>query len=162
MCKEKRIRLAKSMLWVIPLFTLAILTPLLFEVAAVEAGWGDVSWLAVYVSPSRGGHVNQDGIRPSSYPYVQYFPPGIEVSLEAIPSLGYRFDNWSGDVNLNDRIIRITLDSDKRLTANFSRIAPNWLIAIISVSITIPLLFMWRRRRLKYLTQTNPQDSGAL
>jgi hypothetical protein len=38
MCKEKRIRLAKSMLWAIPFFALAILTPLLFEVEAVEAG----------------------------------------------------------------------------------------------------------------------------
>ena len=162
MYKEKRIRLAKSMLWAIPLFVLAILMPLIFEVEAVEAGWGDVSWLTVYVSPSRGGHVNQDGIRPSSYPYVQYFPPGTDVSLEAVPSLGYRFDNWSGDVILKDRIIRITLDSDKRVTANYSRIVPNWLVAIIIVSITIALIFIWRRRRLKYVTQTNPQDNGAL
>jgi hypothetical protein len=103
----------------------------------------------VYVSPSHGGHIEQDGMRPSSYPYVQYFPPDTEVSLEAVPSLGYRFDNWSGDVNNEGRIIRVTLDSDKRMTANFSRIVPNWLIATIVVAIAVPLSLRWCRRTAK-------------
>jgi len=103
----------------------------------------------VYVSPGLGGHISQDGIRPSSYPYVQYFPPGTEVSLEAVPSLGYRFDSWSGDVSDKDSTIYLTLDSDKRVTATFSRIIPDWLIAIIVVAIVVPLLIRWRRRTTK-------------
>ena len=91
-------------------------------------------------------------MQPSSYPYVQYFPPGTEVSLEAVPSLGFRFENWSGDVNNEERIIQLTLDSDKRIKANFSRIVPNWLIAIIIVAIATPLLLRWRRRSLKQLS----------
>ena len=38
MGKEKRFRLAKSVLWVIPLLALAVLAPLAFEVEAVGAG----------------------------------------------------------------------------------------------------------------------------
>lgn len=38
MGKEKRFRLARSLLWVIPLLALAVLTPLIFEAGAVEAG----------------------------------------------------------------------------------------------------------------------------
>ena len=38
MGKDKRFRLAKSVLWVIPLLALAVLAPLAFEVGAVGAG----------------------------------------------------------------------------------------------------------------------------
>ena len=55
---------------------------------------------------------------PGSYDY----DPGTQVSITAIPDIGYRFSEWTGDVPSgleNDNPITITMDSNKSITANF-------------------------------------------
>jgi hypothetical protein len=49
---------------------------------------------------------------------------GIEVSITAIPESGYGFNGWTGDVpdgDEDDNPVTITVDSDKSITANFTK-----------------------------------------
>ena len=105
----------------------------------------------MYVSPASGGHVIRDGVKLASYPSYYPYKPDENVTLVAVPAIGYRFDNWSGGISSSERSISIITDDDKVITANFSRIVPNWLVAIIVVVITTALLLRWQRRRLKQL-----------
>ncbi len=53
---------------------------------------------------------------------------GDAVSITAIPDEGWQFDGWSGDVT--DPQLTITtliVTSDKTVTADFSRVEPDWL-----------------------------------
>ena len=171
MHKEKGLRLDRLILWLIPLLTLALLTPLVLKMEPAEAGWGGISWLAVDVSPGIGGHVIFHGVKElKSYPSYEPLWPGEELTIEAVPTLGYRFNYWSREIrSINQRevystsrIASVKAGSDNWITANFSTILPGWLIAVIAVSITVPFLLRWRIRRLKFLTQTGPYDNGAL
>jgi len=53
-------------------------------------------------------------------PGVYSHPEGTDVTVDAIPSSGYRFTGWSGDASGTDDPIIITMDSDKSIAANFS------------------------------------------
>ena len=57
-------------------------------------------------------------------PGVYSHPEGTDVTVDAIPSSGYRFTGWSGDALGTDDPIAITVDSDKSIKANFSAIPP--------------------------------------
>ena len=46
---------------------------------------------------------------------------GEILKLEAIPSENYSFDFWSGDLNSNNPVIDLAVDSDKTVFANFSK-----------------------------------------
>ncbi|MCK4788571.1 MAG: hypothetical protein KAV87_32820, partial [Desulfobacteraceae bacterium] len=55
-------------------------------------------------------------------------PPGIhshysgkEITLTAVPDRGYRFKGWSGSVSETNNPVTVIMDSDKSLTAHFSR-----------------------------------------
>lgn len=164
MYKEKVLRLDRLILWLIPLLTLALLTPLVLKTEPAEAGWGGISWLVVDISPSIGGHVIFHGVKElTSYPSYEPLWPGEEVTIEAVPALGYRFKYWSREIHSTKqreiystkRITIVKAGSDNWITANFSPILPGWLIAVIVVSITVPFLLRRRIRRSKYLTQTS-------
>ena len=88
-----------------------------------------------------------------SYPDGRFYQSGTNVVVEAIPALGYRFIGWSGDIEGTTKSITLQIDRRMVIQANFTRIVPNWLIAIIVVAIAAPLLLRWRRRRLKDLTE---------
>ena len=121
--------------------------------------------LAVDVSPGAGGHVIfNEVIELESYPSYEPLWPGEEVTIEAVPSLGYRFNYWSREIHSinqteiysTNRIIKLKAGSDRWITAHFSPILPGWLIAVIVVSIIVPFLLRRRIRRSKLLTQTIP------
>ena len=103
----------------------------------------------MYVSPDKGGHVDQEGYPLSGNPSVQPLPLDREVNLKAVPSFGYRFDGWSGDIEGNSREVVTKLDLTTRVTANFSMILPPWAIAVIIAAVAVPLLLLWRRRRAR-------------
>jgi uncharacterized repeat protein (TIGR02543 family) len=69
-----------------------------------------------------GGTVEVDGVTPCSYPDTNSFEAGAIVSLEAIPEPGYYFTGWMGDITGSDNSVAIEMDSEKAITANFSRI----------------------------------------
>jgi hypothetical protein len=54
---------------------------------------------------------------PGTYDYCA----GSEAVIEAIPDEGFGFSHWSGDASGTDNPIKITMDSDKSITANFIR-----------------------------------------
>jgi M6 family metalloprotease-like protein len=70
------------------------------------------------LSTGAGGSTNPP---PGSYTYDK----GRLVSVEAVEDPYYSFTEWMGDVSLsnkNSRIVRVTMDSNKTLTANFRKI----------------------------------------
>ncbi len=69
-----------------------------------------------------GGTVEIDDVTPCSYPDSNFFEAGTIVSLEAIPEPGYYFTGWMGDLTGSDNSAAIEMDSEKTITANFSRI----------------------------------------
>jgi len=118
----------------------------------------------VDVSPSSGGHVIFHGVKElTAYPSYEPLWPGEEVTIEAVPTLGYRFKYWSREIHSikqreiysTNRITIVKAGNDNWITANFSPILPGWLIAVIAVSITVPFLLRRRIRRSKYLTPTS-------
>ena len=62
--------------------------------------------------PQNGGSIN---LSSSSY------NEGEILKLEAIPSQNYNFDFWSGDLNSNQYLADLNVDSDKTVIANFSK-----------------------------------------
>ncbi len=95
---------------------------------AVVAEFG-VNLLSLTVSGSHGS-LNVDGI-PQTFPYFATYDYGAAVNLEAVPDLGYQFDQWSGDVTGAANPIDITLFSDSAVTASFGLAErdsePHWL-----------------------------------
>ena len=62
--------------------------------------------------PIGGGSVNLNS---------NNYNEGEILKLEAIPSENYSFDFWSGDLNSNNSLIDLAVDSDKTVFANFSK-----------------------------------------
>jgi len=52
---------------------------------------------------------------PGSYMYDS----GTDITVKAIPDLGYKFSQWSGEASGTDNQVTITMDRDKSITANF-------------------------------------------
>ena len=74
------------------------------------------------ISSTEGGSVTTPG--EGRYPYCA--EQGEKVNLVATPDAGYRFVNWTGDVdtiaNVNAATTTITVNSDYSITANFKEI----------------------------------------
>ena len=62
--------------------------------------------------PVNGGSINLNS---------NNYNEGEILKLEAIPSENYSFDFWSGDLNSNNSLIDLNVDSDKTVFANFSK-----------------------------------------
>lgn len=74
-----------------------------------------VTYYEVTIAASAGGSTN-----PS--PGTHIFVEGNDITIQAIPEFGYRFDNWTGDIppgHENDNPLAIHVDSNKSITANF-------------------------------------------
>lgn len=64
------------------------------------------------------GTTEAGSVSPSNGSYES----GARVTLTATPSVGYRFTSWSGDASGTAPTITITMDSDKKVLANFEKI----------------------------------------
>jgi uncharacterized repeat protein (TIGR02543 family) len=75
------------------------------------------------ISSTEGGSVTEPG--EGKFPYCQ--EQGERVNLVATPDAGYRFVNWTGDVDtiadVNDATTTMTMNDDYSITANFEEIA---------------------------------------
>ena len=96
---------------------------------------GDVRRLTVVKSGTGGGLVSSIPPTPESVPAMvcepfvgacsENYPVGTEVTLRAAPAFGSRFTGWSGgpfvavDSATPPTTIRVTLDSERTVTANF-------------------------------------------
>ncbi|ENO12325.1 hypothetical protein MBGDC06_00021 [Thermoplasmatales archaeon SCGC AB-539-C06] len=81
--------------------------------------WGEIEedsekyMLDIFIIPSEGGYISRI---PNGYEYES----GMLVNITAIEFYGYEFDHWSGDVSGTDLNIKIKMDSNKEIIANFS------------------------------------------
>jgi hypothetical protein len=66
------------------------------------------------ISAEAGGTTDPE---PGTYTYEN----GKEVTITAKPDNGYAFSNWNCDASGQENPIKITMDSDKYITANFVR-----------------------------------------
>jgi uncharacterized repeat protein (TIGR02543 family) len=96
----------------------------------------------VDVKPSGGGMIKMEETVPSAYPDIIALPSGINIRLEAVPASGYQFDGWSDDLSGTTNPITIMMDCNRKVTANFSQIKPNWWLpgSIIAGVIIIGML----------------------
>jgi hypothetical protein len=102
------------------------------------------------ISSTAGGSVTNPGEGTFTY------DPGTGVNLLTEAEEGYRFINWTGDVdtitNVNAAETTITIDNNYEITANFKEIpSVNWTLigVIIAVAIVagVVIFFLLRRRR---------------
>jgi len=77
--------------------------------------------LTMSTSPSGTGSLS-----PSSGVYES----GAEVTVTASPASGYVFDHWSGDASGTVSSIRITMDSDKNVIANFRAATKTYTLTV--------------------------------
>jgi len=82
---------------------------------------GDGSYTLI-VDFTAGGTVTVDDV-PIPGKAILTYDPGTVVSLDATPSVGYRFVNWTGNVStiadVDSASSTIIIDSDRSITANF-------------------------------------------
>ena len=82
--------------------------------------------LTVDVSPGLKGNVKINGVIPGSYPNTTSWGWGVNVTLQAMNSVGgWAFVNWTGDLTGSTNPKVITMDSlTKNVTANFAELGP--------------------------------------
>jgi len=56
-----------------------------------------------------------------------HYEIGTEISLEAVPSVGYAFTGWSGDLTSSENPLTLTVTEDLSVTASFGWAMPFWL-----------------------------------
>ena len=71
-------------------------------------------------------------------PFGDKFYEGFEVTLNAIPDEGYKFNGWSGSYDGTDNPVSITMDGDKEITALFSLI-PDYTLSVIADNGTVAI-----------------------
>ncbi len=98
-----------------------------YSITANFESWHPEPVALLMVSSIAGGSVTTPGEGTFLYPL------GIEVSLVAEPDEGYRFANWSGNVNTVDDIdaasTTITMDNSYSITADFNRTGSRCCVA---------------------------------
>ncbi|MCX7956978.1 MAG: Ig-like domain-containing protein, partial [Endomicrobia bacterium] len=72
--------------------------------------------LYTQVNPQNSGSITK-------YPNKQLYLKGEQVQLYATPTQGYKFLNWSGDVQSSSNPVLIIIDSTKTIIANFELIS---------------------------------------
>jgi uncharacterized repeat protein (TIGR02543 family) len=79
----------------------------------------------VSVSDADSGTVVIDGRSYTTHYSQHYIEDGESIVLLAIPSAGYTFTGWSGDLNGTDNPVEITIVPQMNIVANFSPIMHN-------------------------------------
>lgn len=59
-------------------------------------------------------------IDPTAGKYT--YEAGTVINVTATPSTGWKFDGWTGDISETNTAISLTLDGDKSIAANFSKV----------------------------------------
>lgn len=101
----------------------------------------------VAINSTAGGSVTTPGEDTFTY------DEGTVVNLVAAPDDGYRFVNWTGDVDtiadVSAATTTITVNGDYSITASFEAVRPFpwWWIVIGIVVVGLLVCFLWWRRR---------------
>jgi len=84
----------------------------------------------VDVGPDGEGSVEVDKKVFTAYPGTLDIQSGTSVHLEAVPSRGYQFSNWSGSLSGNQNPATLKVDCTKNITAHFTRIVHTLMIDV--------------------------------
>ncbi len=79
-----------------------------------------VTTLNLSINPGGSGKVTGTGMDCPGDCTETYSTSGVSVQLTATPSEGYRFVNWTGDIDSTDNPIAITMETHKSVIANFA------------------------------------------
>ena len=91
----------------------ATLSPIVFNLTAVFASQTSGYILSTSVYPNNSGSI-------SFTPFKSLYQKDDQVTLTASSNSGYRFVQWTGDVNSTENPVTITMNGDKVLIANFT------------------------------------------
>ena len=80
--------------------------------------------LTVIANPNEGGDISVDGTLQTVESQTYDISTGTSVSLEAMPSIGYSFDSWSGNITGITNPVAVTMDTAKEISANFANNSP--------------------------------------
>jgi hypothetical protein len=98
-------------------FLILLALVLAFSVGLVGCGCTEISEYSLTISSTEGGEITSPGDGTFSH------EGGAEVPLVALPHTGYRFVNWTGDVesidDVNSASTTIRMDDNYSVTANF-------------------------------------------
>jgi hypothetical protein len=121
--------------------------------AVPNAGWQFESWGGDLTGSTNPGTITMDGDKTvmANFTEVTYtltvgtvgsggviksptqvsYLEGTEVTLTAVPSAGWQFSSWSGDLTGNTNPATITMDSNKTVTATFTDLsAPTYTLNV--------------------------------
>ncbi len=106
--------------------------------------------LDMSASPTKGGSVTiTEEVLPMG---PAAFPRGTEVTLEAFPNEGWKFDYWSGDATGQEKAVTLLMDSDKSVTAHFVETVPldglartNWFLVAMGAAMAVGGLVLIRK-----------------
>ncbi|NLD98934.1 MAG: carbohydrate-binding protein [Fibrobacter sp.] len=79
------------------------------------------------ISSVNGGNVTKDKEGTS-------FTKGTVITLIAKASDGFKFENWTGDANGTNETLKVTMDSDKTIKANFTQLPANSFTVTLNTS----------------------------
>ncbi|KXB07181.1 hypothetical protein AKJ54_00625 [candidate division MSBL1 archaeon SCGC-AAA382K21] len=82
-------------------------------------------------------------------PASENYEEGTTVTITANPDSGYEFSHWSGDLSGTVKQVDITMNSDKDIAANFTKISEGlpwlWIGVLVTILvISVGVLFVWR------------------
>jgi len=84
---------------------------------SVTANFAVASYvLTADVGPGAGGEIILEPFQSGGG-----YAVGAEVTVTAVPEEGYKFSHWSGAVSGSSNPIKIVMDWDKELIANFTK-----------------------------------------
>jgi len=88
---------------------------------SVTASFSQLSY-TLSVAKTGSGSVKVNGTTVS-LPYSAQFLSGTSVTLEAVPTSGWAFANWSGDLSGSANPTSITMNGARSVTASFSQLS---------------------------------------
>ncbi|NLE09398.1 MAG: hypothetical protein GX631_09130 [Dehalococcoidales bacterium] len=114
-----------------------------------------------------GGDVTIDRKKQDNLPFIQTYPEGSIVTIEAVPSLGYVFTAWEGDIASTQNPERLVIDCSRKVTARFAvdwRLISIFAGGIIFIAMFIAVSITWRPGSGKEPAEHNEESapgSGA-
>ena len=59
------------------------------------------------------------------------YTPGTNISLTAVPTPGWEFSEWGGDVSSTDNPVELTMDGDLSVVATFTQLEYDLLVSTV-------------------------------